>query len=225
MLGLIRSKTVLCIAVTLAVCIAAFLIYSLIPRPSHPSTVETVVAPPAAPQEPETQPAEPYTGEVTNVANTFAIKTPDGWSASISDSSSFLAIMFAQPNQLQSLVYSTGVAPSIDQSGIPAWSGLTEHFFVLEPMAIQQFNPTDHLEVTSEQFVFDDGTVGQKYYVVKHAEEAQKWGGLQKDTEWQGRTYIYEKDGRRIEAHLALYPSSTTGLKLYEEVVRSIIIK
>ena len=76
-----------------------------------------------------------------------------------------------------------------------------------------------------EPFTFDDGFVGQKYYVVKHAAEAQKWGGLQKDTEWQGRTYIYEKDGKRVEAHLALYPSNTVDIDFFEEVVKSISLQ
>lgn len=169
-----------------------------------------------------TKPIEPYQGVSTVVADAFSIKVPNGWHASISNNPNFLAIMFTRPNQLDSLVYNAYKTPIIDYDGIPSWSGLTEHFFVILPTSAQAFDPNDHLEVSSQPFTFDDGTIGQKYYVIKHTDEAQKWGGLQKDTEWQGRTYIYEKDGKKIEAHLALYPSTSVSLSFYENVVRSL---
>ena len=173
-------------------------------------------------KEPASQPAEAYTGRTVSVADTFSIKVPNGWTASVSNSPNFLAIMFARPNQLNTLVYNASTPPAIDQQGIPSWNGLTEHFFVIAPIESRYFNPSQHLEVSSEPFTFSDGFVGQKYYVVKHAVEAQQWGGLQKDAEWQGRTYIYEKDGKRIEAHLALYPSTKVDIDFYENVVRSL---
>lgn len=169
-----------------------------------------------------TDSVEIYKGVSTSVANQFSIKVPNGWKASISEDTNFLAIMFARPNQLESLVYSADSMPFIDRDGIPPWSGLTEHFFIIKPTADQVFNPNDHLEVSSHQFSFDDGTIGQSYYVVKHIDEAKKWGGLQKDAEWQGRTYIYEKDGTRVEAHLALYPSTEVSLSFFESVIRTL---
>jgi len=163
-----------------------------------------------------------YEGEVTRISRSFSIKTPNGWTASISNNSNFLAIMFARPNQLESLTYKSDVSPSIDQRGIPAWNGLTEHFFIIEPIASRQFNSADHLEVSSEPFVFNDGVVGKKYLVIKDSVEAQKWGGLQKDAEWEGRTYVYEKDGEHIEAHLAMYSSSTNDINFYEHIIRTL---
>ena len=177
---------------------------------------------PNQPDMPTAQLVEAYEGMSTTVADRFSLRVPSGWRASISENSSFLAIMFARPNQLESLVYTTNGAPAVDRDGIPAWSGLTEHFFVIEPTASQAFKPGDHQEVSSQTFAFDDGTVGTQYLVVKRADEAQRWGGLQKDAEWQGRTYIYEKDERRVEAHIALYPSTKIPLPLYEDVVRSL---
>jgi hypothetical protein len=163
-----------------------------------------------------------YAGVQTSVADAFHIKVPGGWKASVSTSPSFTAIMFARPNQLQTLVYDATSQPAVDYDGIPSWGGLTEHFFVLAPTSANQFDPSAHQEISSEPFTFDDGTAGQKYYVVKHADEAKKWGGLLKDTEWQGRTYIYERDGERVEAHIAIYPSSTIDIPFYESVVRTI---
>jgi hypothetical protein len=163
-----------------------------------------------------------YTGEVTTVNDAFSVKVPNGWTASISPTANFSAIMFARPNQLVTLTYNPSVVPTINRSGIPAWSGLTEHFFVLAPTTTNTFTPDDHLEKSSEPFSFDDGTQGTKYIVIKHAEEAKKWGGLLKDSEWQGRTYVYEREGKRIEAHLAVYPSSTIDFAFYEKVVRTI---
>jgi len=167
------------------------------------------------------QPTESYRGQDVTISEKFTVKVPNGWSAYKSTRANFTAIMFAKPNQLTSLVYSADSAPTISE-GIASWSGLTEHFFILAPTSTQQFDPADHQEVSSEPFTFNDGVIGKEYSVLKHEEEAKKWGGLQKDTEWQGRTYIYENGGPRIEAHLALYPSTQIDLDLYEQVVRSI---
>lgn len=173
-------------------------------------------------QEPPAQPAEAYKGAVTPITDKFSIKIPNGWTATIPENDPFFAVVFARQNQLRSLAYNSAKPPVIDRSNVPLWNGLGEHFFLATPTPARQFDQNDHLEVTSEPFVFDDGYTGQKYYVVKRAAEAQKWGGLQKDTEWQGRTYIYEKDGQRIEAHLALHPSSGIDVDFYEKVVRSL---
>lgn len=174
-------------------------------------------------QEPaESKPDKAYTGQLVTVADTFTISVPNGWKASVSNAGSFRAIMFARPEQLNTLVYDAKQAPAVDTNGIPAWDGLTEHFFVLVPNAGKEFSPSSHREITSEPFTFNDGTVGTKYYVVKHAEEAAQYGGLLRDNEWQGRTYIYEKNGKHIEAHLALYPSSKVDKSFYESVVRTI---
>lgn len=175
------------------------------------------------PNSPEvTAPTENYSGKEEVVANAFRIKIPNGWKASISDSNSFRAIMFARPEQLSALTYSAEVAPTIDRAGIPAWSGLTEHFFVLAPTASGRFSSTDYREVTSEKFTFNDGTVGTKYSVVLHSDEAVQYGGLLRESEWQGRTYIYEANGTYVEAHLALYPSSTIDKVFYESVIQTI---
>ena len=196
---------------------------------SHLSISEPAPIPaPAAPAKKEPRPVAPkdaYSGVKTNVANVFSVKVPDGWRASTSDSASFTAIIFAQPEQLGTLAYTPGTPPTIT-SGIAAWNGLTEHFFVRAPRtSSQSFNPGDHQEITSEPFAFDDGTTGTKYYVVKHATEAQKWGGLLRDTEWQGRTYVYKKGDVQVEAHLALYPSHTIDIAFYESVIKSVSIK
>ncbi len=173
-------------------------------------------------QQTQAEPAEAYEGVEETVANAFTVKVPNGWKASIADTGSFQAIMFARPEQLNSLVYDANAQPIVDRNGIPAWNGLTEHFFIRFVQPSQAFNPANHQEVSSESFTFDDGTVGTKFYVLKHAAEAQAYGGLLRDSEWQGRTYIYEKNGMRIEAHLALYPSSSIDKDLYETIVRSI---
>jgi len=176
-----------------------------------------------APSEPAAnQPIESYEGVVTIVADRFSVKVPNGWTASISRSSSFTAIIFSKLDELDLLVYRPDVAPTINEGGAPVWNGLTEHFFILLPVASQRFNPSAHLEIFSTAFTFDDGHIGTKYDVVKHAAEAKKWGGLQRDTEWQGRTYIYEIEDQRIEAHLALYPSSKVDISFYENVVRTV---
>ena len=163
-----------------------------------------------------------YSGEIATVNGSFTVKVPNGWTASISNGASFLAIMFARPNEINSLAYNPDTPPIIDPSGIASWNGLTEHFFVTSPSEARKFNSADHLEVSSEPFTFDDSHVGEKYFVVKRAAEAQQWGGLQKDAEWHGRTYIYDNGSKRIEAHLALYPSATIDIDFFEKVIRTI---
>jgi len=206
----------------LLICSIALLSYMQHTRQSLPVSSESTPQSDSPPGDSPSQPTELYKGEVTPVADSFSIKTPNGWAASISTKSSFLGIMFARPNQLESLKYNADTPPTIDKLGIPAWSGLSEHFFVIAPTVSRQFNPDDHLNISSEEFIFNDGTIGKKYFVVKYANEAQKWGGLQKDTEWQGRTYIYEKDGKHIEAHIAVYPSSSIDIEFYENVVKTL---
>lgn len=218
-----KKKVIIGLAILLALCafgILAFIYF----RPAQHTTVTM----PDRKSEPSTEEIAPkdktsYAGQAITVANTFTVKVPNGWTASTSEATTFTAIMFASPEHLQSLVYNESINPTV-QSGIAPWSGLTEHFFILAPKPSSQFNPADHQEVTSEPFTFDDGVVGQKYLVIKHADEAKRWGGLLRDTEWQGRTYVYEKNGRRIEAHLALYPSHFTSIDFFESVVRSIRI-
>ena len=179
----------------------------------------------------EAQAAEPaeikptYSGQDTLVANTFSIKVPNGWKASIADTGTFRAIMFARPEQLASLVYNADTPPSIDRNGIPAWNGLTEHFFVTIPTVERQFDQADHRTVTSEGFQLDDGTEGTKYFVTKNANEAAQYGGLLRDDHWEGRTYIYEENGARVEAHLALYPSANIDKDFYESVIKTIVVK
>lgn len=165
-----------------------------------------------------------YQGQQTTVAGIFSIKVPDGWQEFISESANFTAIMFARPEQLSTLTYTPGT-PATITSGIAAWNGLTEHFFVRTPRtSAQSFDSASHQEITAESFTFDDGTAGTKYYVVKHAGEAQKWGGLLRDNEWQGRTYIYKNGDHQVEAHLALYPSHTVDIAFFESVIRSITV-
>ena len=213
-----------CVAVIsiAAICTAALTAQYNSSNPSIASSQESQTNVPEHTDEIPVAPIEAYKGVSTSVADKFSIKVPNGWRASIANNPEFLAIMFARPNQLDSLVYNEATPPIVDNNGIPSWGGLTEHFFVILPTAARAFNPQDHLEVSSKPFTFDDGTVGQSYYVVKHADEANKWGGLQKDTEWQGRTYIYEKDGKKVEAHLALYPSTSVSIPFYESVVRTL---
>ena len=216
-----KKKVIIGLAILLALCafgILAFIYF----RPAQHTTVMM----PDRKSEPSSEEIAPkdktsYAGQPITVANTFTVKVPNGWTASTSEATTFTAIMFASPEHLQSLVYNESINPTV-QSGIAPWSGLTEHFFILAPKPSSQFNPADHQEVTSEPFTFDDGTTGTKYYVVKHATEAQKWGGLLRDTEWHGRTYVYKKDGVQVEAHLALYPSHTIDVAFYESVIKSI---
>ena len=202
--------------------IAAYLVGSRqAATPATPDTPPTTVD---IPESPSTH-TPTYQGQQTTVAGIFSIKVPDGWQASISESANFTAIMFARPEQLSTLTYTPGT-PATITSVIAAWNGLTEHFFVRTPRtSSQSFNPSDHQEITSEPFTFDDGTTGTKYYVVKHAAEAQKWGGLLRDTEWQGRTYLYKKGDTQVEAHLALYPSSNVDIVFYESVIKSITVE
>ncbi len=220
-----NKKLFLFISITLAFLvllgIGAFFIYQ---KTTHAPKAMSVNSPQDTTKqttEATQQPTEAYRGRDVTISEKFTVKVPNGWSAYTSTRANFTAIMFAKPNQLASLVYSADTPPTIGE-GIASWSGLTEHFFILAPTSTQQFDPADHQEVSSESFNFDDSTTGEKYYVVKHAEEAKKWGGLQKDTEWQGRTYVYENGGPRIEAHLAVYPSTQIDLQFYEQVVRSI---
>lgn len=222
MLGKISKKYVLLLigiaAIGIAVGIALFTRYD---QPAlHPQIASTNIETdtPKTPNES----VELYKGEVVTIADTFSVKVPNGWRASISTTPSFLGVMFARPNQLESLTYNTELTPAIDYGGIPTWSGLTEHFFIIAPTTARSFKVSDHLEASSAPFIFNDSTVGTKFSVIKYAAEAKNWGGLQKDTEWQGRTYIYEKDGKKIEAHVALYPSSTISLDFYEKVIRTL---
>ena len=218
-----KKKVIIGLAILLALCafgILAFIYF----RPAQHTTVMM----PDGKSEPSTEEIVPkdktsYAGQPITVANTFTVKIPNGWTASTSEATTFTAIMFASPEHLQSLVYSESINPTV-RSGIAPWSGLTEHFFILAPKPSSQFNAADHQEVTSEPFTFDDGVVGQKYLVIKHAEEAKRWGGLLRDTEWQGRTYIYEHNGIRVEAHIAVYPSSKLDIPFFESVVRTITV-
>ena len=223
---LIHSKKsiILLIVVVLFVITCSLALFKYFQYTNQPTPIASEIAPnnTTASTSPSVPPIEPYQGEVIPVANSFSVKTPGGWTASISNNANFLAIMFARPNKLESLVYNANTAPIVDQLGIPAWNGLTEHFYIIAPTGSRQFNPNSHLEITSEPFTFNDETVGTRYLVLKHANEAKKWGGLQKDTEWQGRTYIYEKDGKHIEAHLAVYPSSAIDINFYENVVKTL---
>ena len=218
-----KKKVIIGLAILLALCafgILAFIYF----RPAQHTTVMM----PDRKSEPSSEEIAPkdktsYAGQPITVANTFTVKVPNGWTASTSEATTFTAIMFASPEHLQSLVYNESINPTV-QSGIAPWSGLTEHFFILAPKPSSQFNAADHQEVTSEPFTFDDGTAGTKYYVVKHAAEAQKWGGLLRDNEWQGRTYIYKNGDHQVEAHLALYPSHSVDIAFCESVIRSITV-
>lgn len=217
-----KKKVIIGLAILLALCAFGMLTFISFRASQH-----TTVTMPDRKSEPSTEEIAPkdktsYTGQPITVANTFTVKVPNGWTASTSEATTFTAIMFAQPEQLGTLSYTPGTPATIN-SGIAAWNGLTEHFFVRTPHSgSQAFNPSDHQEITAEPFTFDDGTTGTKYYVVKHATEAQKWGGLLRDTEWHGRTYVYKKDGVQVEAHLALYPSHTIDVAFYESVIKSI---
>ena len=201
---------------------AAGAFFFLISQPKAAAPVAPATNTTATPETPQDKPTEPYQGVLTPVAGQFSIKVPNGWTASISQSPAFTAILFSKLNELDTLTYNASSVPVITTGGAPNWDGLTEHFFVLLPASSQRFNPSAHREISSTTFQFNDGHIGTKYDVVKHAEEAASWGGLKKDTEWQGRTYIYNVDGQQIEAHLALYPSSNIDIPFYEEVVRTI---
>lgn len=153
----------------------------------------------------------------------FSILVPHGWSASVSTQPQFIALQYARPGKLESLVYDPQKSAVIDYNGIPAWSGLTEHFYVryiTDPS--QAFDPSDHLEVSMDSFTFNDGTVGKLYSVTKHEAEARKWGGLLKDAVWNGRVFLYQKDGKTIEAHLAWYASTNIDDEFYKSVAKTI---
>ena len=195
------------------------------PQKSNNATYQRAKPPQKVPKSSTTTSHTPqmsYEGEEVTIANLFRVKVPNGWSASISESTGFTAIMFASPEHLDTLKYTPDVKPSIGQ-GIASWSGLTEHFFILYSRAsAQNFQPSEHQEITSTSFKFTDKTIGTKYHVIKHASEAQKWNGLLRDDRWEGRTYIYSNDDVRIEAHLALYPSSTVNVNFFEKVIETI---
>lgn len=164
-----------------------------------------------------------YVGREIAVTDKFTVKIPNGWRASVSTAPSFLGIQFARPSKLETLVYDANKQPVVDYDGIPAWNGLTEHFYIRAMTnTSQNFNPASHAEVTSEKFTFEDGTTGQKYLVTKHATEARKWGGLLKDDVWYGRVYVHEKDGTRTEAHLAYYPSTKIDESFFDKVAKTI---
>ncbi len=166
---------------------------------------------------------EALVGEKINVGNRFHILVPGGWRASVSQQATFLAVQYARPNQLHTLVYDKQKPATVDYDGIPAWGGLTEHFYVRAiTVPSQAFNPADHAEVTAEQFTFNDGTQGKKYLVTKHAVEAQKWGGLLKDDKWYGRVFVYSKGDMLVEAHLAFYPSANIDEATFEKVAATI---
>lgn len=189
-----------------------------------PSTTPAVApAPQEMPQPQADTPEEPkaYLGLSQQVGEAFSVRVPNGWNASISLNPTFMAIMFASPGAIASLTYNETIPASVG-TGIAPWSGLTEHFFILAPTASAHFDPAEHEQVTETSFTFDDGTVGTKYTVIKGAEEAKKWNGLLKDTEWQGRVYVYETAAGRVEAHLAIYPSTSIDLAFFEDVARTI---
>lgn len=172
---------------------------------------------------PSPEMTEKYEGKDIAVPNGFAVKVTNGWRASVSSQTSFLGVQFARPGQIESLAYNASVQPVIDYDGIPSWSGLTEHFYIRRiTNPSQAFNAADHAEVTSEAFTFEDGIVGTEYSVTKHAAEAQKYGGLLKDSEWYGRVFVYTKGDATIEAHLAYYPSTKINIDFYMNVARSI---
>lgn len=172
---------------------------------------------------PAEESADQLIGETISIGDKFHILVPGRWRASVSTQPTFLAVQFARPGQIGSLVYDKTQQAAVDYDGIPAWNGLTEHFYVRAITAsAQTFNPADHAEVTSEAFTFNDGTVGKKYLVTKHATEAQKWGGLLKDDVWYGRVFVYSKGETTVEAHLAFYPSTKIDQKLFEKVAATI---
>ena len=181
------------------------------------NTESKITAPPAE------EPMDQLTGEKISVGDKFHILVPSGWRASVSTQPTFLAVQFARPGQIESLVYNKAQPAAVDYNGIPAWNGLTEHFYVRAiTVPSQAFNPASHAEVMSEPFTFSDGTIGKKYLVTKHAAEAQKWGGLRKDDVWYGRVFVYPKGEMTVEAHLAFYPSTKIDQKLFEKVAATI---
>lgn len=223
-----RRKIILGIstaAITIAVGIWGVWVYrgqTTAPEPTvQPSTTASTKSKPTAP--PAEEPTDQLTGEKISVGDKFHILVPGGWRASVSTQPTFLAVQFARPGQIGSLVYDKAQPAAVDYNGIPAWNGLTEHFYVRAITAPSQaFNPASHAEVTSEPFTFSDGTVGKKYLVTKHTAEAQKWGGLLKDDEWYGRVFVYTRGETTVEAHLAFYPSTKIDEALFEKVAATI---
>lgn len=218
------------VAITIAVC-ATTLIASLIavsqlytaPKDKTASVQASESDPTDSPAPPPSSQPDDYTGQDVAVGSSFTVKVPNGWRASVSAQQSFLAIQFARPGKLESLVYDKNTPPAVDHNGIPSWDGLTEHFYIRGMTApAQVFKPENHAEVISESFTFYDGTVGERHSVTKHSSEATKWGGLLKDNEWYGRVYVYKKDGKSVEAHLAYYPSTKIDPVFYEKVAKSI---
>lgn len=185
------------------------------PQPPTPSVSATASAQPT--------PSPTYAGKDVSIQDGFTVTVPGGWRASVSTNPSFLGMQFARPGQLESLAYNASAQAAIDYNGIPTWSGLTEHFYIRRiTTASQAFVPSRHAQVTSEPFTFSDGTAGTLYKVTKNATEAKQWGGLLKDNEWYGRVFIYERDGKSVEAHLAFYPSTKIDTTFYEKVAKSI---
>ena len=227
----IRKKP-LVIAFAVVSVIAIGLVVFFVTRPSmeQPASSQqagSITAPSTAPKtsEPATPetPAKAYVGTATKIADNFTVSVPNGWKASVSSNPSFLAVQFARPGEIESLTYQPATPPAVDYGGIPAWDGLTEHFYIRKiTSGAQAFVPTNHREVVSEPFTFDDGTEGTKYSVTKRAAEAQSYGGLLKDTEWYGRVYVYKDGDTTIEAHLAYYPSTKITPAFFESVARSV---
>ena len=205
--------------------IGAGLYYRTSVAPQTPAASTKITSPQPTPAS-ATKTPEPLAGEKVSVTDNFQILVPGGWRASVSTQPTFLAIQYARPGQINSLVYDAKQPAHVDYDGIPAWNGLTEHFYVRAiTSSPQAFNSAAHAEVTSDSFTFTDGTIGKKYSVTKHATEAQKWGGLLKDSEWRGRVYVYEKNDKTIEAHLAYYPSTAIDPAFFEKIAATISIK
>ncbi|HEY0965702.1 MAG TPA: hypothetical protein VGE13_04460, partial [Candidatus Saccharimonadales bacterium] len=197
----IKTKKLAGYSIAVFVCVAIILqVYVLLKPFSQNQTKMTNHSP--AKLAPEQEPDRPTTptapkpdklrGEIISVGGSFKIIVPNGWKASVSTNPTFLAVQFGRPNTINTLHYNTKRTPKIDYNGIPSWSGLTEHFYIRDVSAAGKFfKPSDHAEVTSKSFLFDDGTKGKKYSVTKYTTEAQAWGGLQKDNKWYGRVYVY----------------------------------
>lgn len=227
----IRKKTVILALTVISIAIIGLVVF-LVTRPSmrqpassqNASSTKEPISPPktSEPTTPEA-PAKAYIGTVTKIADNFSVSVPNGWRASVSSNPTFLAVQFARPGEIESLTYQPATPPAVDYGGIPAWDGLTEHFYIRKiTSASQSFTPSAHREVTAEPFIFDDGTAGTKYSVTKHAEEAKTYGGLLKDNEWYGRVYVYKDGDTTIEAHLAYYPSTKITPAFFESVAQSI---
>ena len=220
-----KSKTAIAIVLIATCVLVVALALLLAPKPASQQVSTHSTPSPSASRDPSPAPqaVEAYSGQEIAISSNFKVKVPNGWRASVSTQANFLAVQFARPGEIKSLVYNKSVPPTIDYNGIPSWGGLTEHYYMRSITAESQaFDPASHAEITSEQFTFADSTVGTKYFVTKRATEAQKWGGLLKDSEWYGRVYVYEKTGKRIEAHIAYYPSTQIDTAFFENVAASI---